>query len=111
RHGQRLSSAAASYTLRRSRDRQAPGFLDEQLCPQSADHCPTLQVSLASGIILQMDQTTSAHQSLLWYVRKRREDTNLDCHQCLCVGSHCQKRTQAEAKPERYFADLEHQPL
>ena len=59
----------------------------------------SLQKSLAGRIVLQMDQATSAHQTVLWYVRKCYQIANLDRCLGLCAGSHHKKTTQAE-----YFA-------
>ena len=49
-----------------------------KLHPSGTHHRPDLQVSLAGGIVLQVDQTTPADQSLLWHQRERGEDPDMD---------------------------------
>jgi len=39
-------------------------------------------------IVFQMDQAASSDKGFLWNIRKRGEDSNLDCNICVCVGSH-----------------------
>jgi hypothetical protein len=67
------------------------GFSDQQLLFARRDRRRSLQATLASGAILQMDQATLAHQGLLRNQRERREDPNLDRRFGLRSGRH---RTQ-----------------
>jgi hypothetical protein len=78
--------------------KQTLGLLNQQLYATCVDHRPTFSVSLANRALLQMDQTTSSNQSLLWYNRERRQNTDMDCHHRLCVGGNRQKTF--EARPE-----------
>src|ERR1019366_9542544 len=52
------------------------------------DRRRNLQAALASGAVLQMDQTAPAHQGLLRNQRERRENTNLDRRFGLRSGCH-----------------------
>jgi hypothetical protein len=45
-----------------------------------------LQITLASGIVFQMDQAAPADQSVFRHQRERGEDTDLDCRVGLCPG-------------------------
>ena len=62
---------------------------------------------LASRAILQMDQTTSTYQELLWYLRERRQVANLDFDQRLCSSSDRQKTTQLKGQSLSTITDLE----
>ena len=46
---------------------------------------------LAGGVVLQVDQTTSAHQEFLRHFRERLADSNLDRDLDLCACGHRQK--------------------
>jgi hypothetical protein len=39
-----------------------------------------------------MNQAASPDKSVLWDIRERGEDSNLDCHQRLCLGCHLKKQ-------------------
>src|SRR3954462_2688370 len=56
--------AAAGLVLRRQ-ERQAARVPDQQLHPACADDRESLQMSMASRVVLQMDQTELAYQVLL----------------------------------------------
>ena len=58
------------------------------------DLCP-LQESLAGGTFLQVDQTASAHQAILWHLGERGEDPDLDRSVGLRAGRHRQEATPA----------------
>jgi hypothetical protein len=62
---------------------------------------------LAGGTVFQMDQTKPPNQDILWALRKRGQDTDLDCGQRLRPRSHCKKGTQAGEKHEPDFANFE----
>src|SRR6202142_3133034 len=110
-HRRGISSVFAPRQVCRSRHRQAPGVSDQQLCARRADDYQAIQVPLASGAFLQMDQETPAHQSVLRHLRQRGEDAGLDCHQRLRLGGDRQKRTQARTEHERNSANFEPQPF
>src|SRR5207248_1997469 len=59
----------------------------------------SLQVSLAGGTVLQVDQTTPAHQGLSRHQPERGEDADLDCDLDLRAGRHRQEGTQSVRQP------------
>ncbi len=89
----------ASYSLFRSPAGTAVGLSDEQLYLATADHRRTLSQSLASGIVLQMDQAASANQNVLRHFRECTQNSNLDRHLGLRAGGDCQKTTEARRQP------------
>ncbi len=80
-----------TLVLPRRRDRQAVGVPDEQFRASAIDHCTPSQEPRTSGAFLQMDQTASTHQDVLWHVRERGEDPGLGRHQHLRTCRHRQK--------------------
>jgi len=68
-------------------------FSDEQHDVASTGHRPALQEPLAGGVVLQMDQATSANQEIPGHERERREDAGLVRHRHLCADRNCQKGT------------------
>ena len=81
-----ISRHAAARELLRRGDQQAPEISDQQLYASGADHRAHLQVPLAGGAVLQMDQAAPADQGFLRNQRERGEDPNLDCGVDLCAG-------------------------
>ena len=73
-------------------------FSHEQLHAARAHHRAAVPVALAGRALLQVDQATSAHQSLLRHQRECREDADLDRHLRLCPGRH----RQETARPRRH---------
>ena len=59
-----LSRYASPHQLRRCRYPETLGLLDQQLHPSGPDHCPPVQVPLAGGAVLQVDQAVPADQGL-----------------------------------------------
>ena len=102
-----LRASASQNSLQRLTNQQDTDLLNQQLRITSFDDCPTLQVPLASRAILQMDQTTSAYQELLWHLRERRQVANLDFDQRLCSSSDRQKTTQLKGQSLSTITDLE----
>ena len=80
---------------------------NEQFRPAGTYDNKTLQMSLASGIVLQMDQTTFANQGFLWYFGKRSENTNLDCHNRLRAGGDSQEAPEPGHEPLHNSTDFE----
>ena len=107
----RLPRQTATHRLLRNRKQPTSGLSDQQLHPASLDHCQALQMPLAGGTVLQMDQTAFADQGLLWYIRERSEDSNLDRHIGLCAGSDHQKATSSGLEPLHNPTDFERNPF
>ena len=53
-----------------------------------------------------MDQAAPSDQSVLWYIRERGEDTNLDCHIGLCAGWHHKERADNRPESLHNFTDF-----
>ena len=90
-------------TLRRDqlistrRNQQAVQFLTNNFDASGTDHRPDLQVALAGGTVLQMDQAASADQGILRHQRERGEDPDLDRGLGLRAGGHHPQETDLEA--------------
>jgi len=90
-----LSGEAAAYPVLRYREEQKPHLSDEQFSSSTAYHRGTVQMPVAGGAVLQMDQAAPADQGVLWDIRECRKDSDMDSHLYLCVGGDCQKATQS----------------
>ena len=78
----------------RYEERQTPRVLHQQFRASGFDHRPALQMPLAGGVVLQMDQAASAHQGVFRHERERGENANLDRHQCVRARCHRQKTSR-----------------
>ena len=67
----RLSREATSHSLLRCANAETTGLSHQQLQLATTDYCRTVSQSLAGRIVLQMDQTTPAHQEFLRHFRER----------------------------------------
>ena len=91
---ERLSVPYAAHPFQRPGIGKNIGVPDQRFSVASVDHLRPLQKSLASGIVFQMDQAASSHQTVLWHIGERSQISNLDCGLSLCPGCDCQKETQ-----------------
>lgn len=66
-------------------------YSDKQFYSASTDHCRDLSRPLASGTVLQMDQTKSAHQVIFRYIGKCGQNADMDRNINLRSGRHHQK--------------------
>jgi hypothetical protein len=55
-----------------------------------------------------MDQTASTHKEFLWYIGKRRKDTNLDCCSHICPGRYNEKTAENRIDSLHNLTDFEH---
>lgn|SRR6185312_3934566 len=94
-----LSRQVTPHSLLRQHHEQASGLSYQQPHAATTDHRATLSQSLAGRVVLQMDQTTSAHQEVLRHFRECAQDSNLDRHLCLRAGRNYQKATESESQP------------
>jgi len=101
----RLSSANQFLRYRKS---SPPYLFDKQLCLASVDNCSAVQTSLADRVVLQMDQTKSSNQSVLWYFPKRRENPNLDRSLFLFVGCNHQEAAANRTNTQRNSSSVKH---
>ena len=86
-------------------------FKGQQLHPSRPDDCAPLQVPLACGAVLRMDQTIPSDQGLLWNLPERRQDPDLDRHQRLLTRGHPQEGTENQPQSLRNLANSQHHPL
>src|SRR6266568_139072 len=102
-----LSHGAAPSQLPFARNRSATGALDQQLLDPSAECRGSLSLLLADRTLLQMDQTTSAHQAVFRYFNQQRQDSNLERRFGLCAGSDRQETARPGAQSLHNSTDLE----
>src|SRR5712692_69192 len=111
RSAQRLPRQTASHSLLRLRKEQMAGLSNQQLYATATDHRATLSQSLAGRVILQMDQTTLAHQEVLRHFGECAQDSDLDRHLGLRPGGHCQKTSAPRGQSLQNLTDLERHAL
>src|SRR5439155_2162230 len=103
-----LSGCPSSHRLLRRRTRPATALSYQQLRTARTDHRTTLSLSLASGTVLQMDQTKPANQDVLWQLGQRGEDPSLDRRERLRPRRHPPQGIEARPQPIRNTANSEH---
>jgi hypothetical protein len=103
-----LSRFTSADQFLRYRKTSPPHFFNNQLCLASIDDCSALQTSLKDRAVLQMDQTISSYQSVLWHFRKRCENPNPDCRLSICVGSDYQKEAPNRTNTQRNSPSSKH---
>ena len=86
---------------RQKRHWKTPHLFDQQLRSKTRDDRGTLQATLASRIVLQMDQATFAYQSLFRHQRECREDADMDRGRYLCPHRYRQKTPAFASQPVR----------
>src|SRR5438552_1112278 len=102
-----LSHGATPSQLSFARNRSATGAFDQQLLDPSAERRRSLSLPLANRTLLQMDQTTSAHQEIFRYFNQQRQDANLDRRRGLCAGSDYQATARSGPQSLHNSTDLE----
>jgi hypothetical protein len=112
-HGQRLlyatglSREAQENQLPRCQNEKAVRLFDQQLHIAGDRHRGTLQMPLAGGIVLQMDQATSADQGILRHQRERGEDSSLDRDFRVRSRRNCQEKIKFGSESLHNFTDFE----
>ena len=107
-----LPRAFAAHSIQRPRDRQDAGLSDQQHDLVTLDYRRAVQEPLASGAVLQMDQTASAHQALSahqafsGHERECGEDANLVRRVHLSVDRYRQKGTSIECLALHFATDF-----
>ena len=102
-----LSSGITTDQILRQPDRQNLPFPNQQFFDPRTNRRRALPVSMAGGIVFQMDQTTPENQILLWHVRECGEESDLDRYLGLCACGHHQKTTQPQNRPLHNITDFE----
>src|SRR4030095_7654922 len=100
-----LPGKAAANRLLRPHQSATPDFADQSLDAACADRLPALQVPMAGRVVFQVDQATSANQSVLWDQRERRQISSVDRRFDLCSGRDCEKIAQSRPQSLHNFAD------
>lgn len=62
---------------------------------------------MASRAVLQVDQTTPAHQVVLWHFREFRQKPDMDCHLSVCALGHHQEAPGSQGKSLHNSTDIE----
>jgi hypothetical protein len=88
---QGLPRAAAPRALSRLGDPKDACLFDQPHEPGCAHRLRALQVALAGGTLLQMDQGAPAHQDLLRHLGQRGENPGLDRDLCVCADRNPQE--------------------
>ena len=86
--------------------------MSREKCTPHKIFSPFLKITCGSGagrIVLQVDQTASAHQEILWALTQRGENPNLDRHLRLCAAGHRPQAPEARTQPVPDVANF--QPL
>src|SRR6266516_1796254 len=104
----RLSRQASSHSLFRLPAGTAVGLSDQQLYLATPDRGAALSQSLASGVVLQMDQATSSYQKILRHFGERAQDPDLDCHLRLRARGDCQKTVETRRQSLQNSTDLKY---
>src|ERR1051325_1258408 len=107
----RLSRWLAAHWLSRSPIGPFVGLSDQQLHRTGTDDSPTLLLPLADRTVLQMAQTTSADQSLLWHQRKRRANPTLDRSVGLSAGRYPQETSPLANEPLHFITNSQSHPF
>src|SRR5271157_2101421 len=103
-----LSHTPAAHSLLRRRERLAPDLSQQQFSTPGPDHRATLPGSLASRIVLPLDQTASANPGFLRHFGERREDPSVGGDHGLRPGGHLEKATGPRPEPTRNPANSEY---
>jgi len=108
---QKVSRSTSPSSIQRPRDGQSPGVFDQYVSTASHDDRDAISQPMAGGVILQMDQTTPANQTIFWYEFQCRQNANLDCGECLRPGCNCQKAIGSRAEPLHIATDSKPQSV
>src|SRR5574341_1211116 len=85
-----------TYPVLRFGDQDASHFSDQQLRPAGHHHRTALQMPLAGGAVLQMDQAAPADQGFLWHHGERSEDSDMDRHLYIRAVAIVKKRLKLD---------------
>ena len=97
----------AAHPLPGHRSTKNAGIPHQPVRVAGHDDLCALQKPLAGRTVLQMDQTASANQTLLWDIRKCGEDPNLDRR----LGLRARRYRQEAARPGRLALHIATDPL
>ena len=103
-----LPGPSSIYYFLRYRHQQEICVSDKQFFSECVDNLFTLQMSMEDRVVLQMDQTAPANQSILWHFRERCQNANLDCCQHLLDCRYNEKRAEFATEFIRNPANSQH---
>src|SRR6266404_2753387 len=109
--GAKLPGTIAQDSLLRRRTEKTSHLSHQQFRLVGNDRRTALQITLASGTLLQMDQTTSPHQGVLRHHRERGENANLDLDHRLRARRDSEKEPSGEPQPAFDSTDFERKPV
>ncbi len=55
-----------------------------------------------------MDKAAFENQKVLWHIRKRCQNSNMDCHLSLCLGGDNEKTAKNKSVPLQYITDFKY---
>src|ERR1019366_10692190 len=87
-HAPGLSGASSAGTVQGSQNRKDACVSYQPNSLTGIDDLRPVQKPLAGRAFLQVDQTASPDQAVLWHLRERGEDTDLDRCVGLCAARH-----------------------
>ena len=93
-----LPRSSATDQLLLGRVGQTARLPDQRFLRAFGNRRSHLSLPVASGTLLQMDQTTPAHQAVLWHIGEQREDPDLDRRLRLRPGRDYQKAVRLGTK-------------
>jgi hypothetical protein len=103
-----LSRSSPTNQFLRYRKTPSSCLSDEQLCLASRNDCFAFQGPLEDRVVLQMDQTKSSNQGVLWHFRKRCQNSNLDCHLRIRSGGDHQEEAPNRTNTQRNSTSFKH---
>jgi len=89
------------------RQREAVCVFNEQFYSPRDNNRGTLSVSLASGVVFQMDQATSSDQGIFWNIGERGKNTGMDRYYRLCARGDSQEALEFGHEPLHNSTDSE----
>ena len=105
--GQGLPRQTPTNPLCGSRNRQDTGVPDQLLYLRGIGNSDIIQMPMAGGTVLQMDQAALEDQSVFRHIRECRQDTNMDRCVDICDGGDNQKTAQVGTESLHNSTDFE----
>ncbi len=90
----------------RFKDTENPDIPDQFVCPSGGHHLRSVQSTLASRIVFQMDQATSTHKAVLRNLGERSEGPNMDGGLNVRARSHHQEAAQPGCLALHFITDI-----
>ena len=91
---QRVPGKTATYPFLRCRTPKPPLLSYQQFQFYLWNHCQTIQMPMAGGIVFQMDKAAPPNQGFLWNFGKCGEITDLDRNMHICALGYNQEKVE-----------------